>query len=82
MARSKYARVRDLHCKSGLLLQQTSCAYNKAYRGASMSGYIKIQESEDSLQAAVASTGPVAVAVDASSNAFKVCCVWADTASN
>ncbi len=38
-----------------------------------MSGIIKVSSTnENSLQAAVASTGPVAVAVDASSNAFKV----------
>ncbi len=39
-----------------------------------MSGYIAVSSGdESSLQAAVASTGPVSVAVDASSNAFRVC---------
>ncbi len=39
-----------------------------------MSGYIVVSRGdESSLQSAVASTGPVSVAVDASSNAFRVC---------
>ena len=38
-----------------------------------MSGSVAIQSgSESNLQAAVANVGPVAVAVDASSNAFRV----------
>ena len=39
-----------------------------------MSGTVSITSgSEDELQSAVAYIGPVAVAVDASSNAFRVC---------
>ena len=39
-----------------------------------MSGSISIASgSESDLQSAVASMGPIAVAVDASSNAFRVC---------
>ena len=38
-----------------------------------MSGYIAIAcGNEDDLQSAVANVGPIAVAVDASSNAFRV----------
>ncbi len=55
------------------MIQQTSCSYSKSYRGASISGIIRITSgSENGLQAAVASTGPVSVAVDGKSNAFKV----------
>ncbi len=39
-----------------------------------MSGIVRIKSGdESSLMAAVTSVGPVAVAVDASSNAFRVC---------
>ena len=41
-----------------------------------MSGSIAISSgSEEDLQCAVAYIGPVAVAVDASNNAFRVCCL-------
>jgi len=53
--------------------QQSSCNFNKNNIGASMSGTVAIQSgSESNLQAAVANVGPVSVAVDASSNAFRV----------
>ena len=56
-----------------LLLQQFSCNYDKNCRGAGMTGVVQISKgSENSLLAAVATTGPVSVAVDGSSNAFRV----------
>lgn len=53
--------------------QQSSCVYNEDYTGAKMSGIVTInQGSESDLLGAVANVGPVAVAVDGSSNAFRV----------
>jgi len=65
-------------CVIYLSLKQSSCAFNKEDRGAEMSGSVSIKSgSESDLQAAVAYVGPVAVAVDASSRAFRVCvCVF------
>ena len=58
----------------GSRLQQSSCRYSSDGKGAEMSGTVSITSgSEDELQSAVAYIGPVAVAVDASSNAFRVC---------
>nr|AAF21819.1 silicatein beta [Tethya aurantium] len=52
--------------------KQTSCTYDRSCRGTSISGSIAITSgSESDLQAAVASAGPVAVAVDGSSRAFR-----------
>ena len=54
--------------------QQSSCNFNKNKAGARISGSVKIPSgSESDLLAAVATAGPVAVAVDASSKAFRVC---------
>ena len=53
--------------------QQYSCGYSVNARAAQMSGSIQIaQGSESDLITAVAYVGPVSVAVDASSNAFRV----------
>ena len=53
--------------------QQMHCHFNKAHVGATMSGMVMIQSgSESELHAAVAYVGPVAVAVDARSNGFRV----------
>ena len=47
-------------------IQQSSCRFTGDRKGAQMSGSIKITSGiEDNLQAAVAYTGPIAVAVDA-----------------
>ena len=55
-------------------IQQSSCRYTQSGRGAMMSSSISISSgSEEDLQTAVASIGPISVAVDASSNAFRVC---------
>ena len=53
--------------------QQGSCSYDKAYCGTTISGSVSISSgNEGQLLAAVASTGPVAVAVDGSNKAFRV----------
>nr|ACU86976.1 silicatein-like protein [Aulosaccus sp. GV-2009] len=52
--------------------RQDSCSYSDNYRGSSQSGIVQIKSGdESSLLAAVYSMGPIAVAVDARSNAFK-----------
>lgn len=57
-----------------IIFQQSSCLFNKDNTGARISGSVKIPGgSETDLLAAVATAGPVAVAVDASSKAFRVC---------
>lgn len=53
--------------------QQGQCLFNKNYIGASQTGVVTIPYgSEDDLQAATATAGPISVSVDASSNAFRV----------
>ena len=53
--------------------QQSECSYSQNNRGARMSGIVRIKSGdESSLLSAVSSVGPVAVSVDASSNAFRV----------
>ena len=57
------------------VLQQSSCVYDKKYTGAKISGMVAIEEgNEKGLMGAVANVGPVAVAVDGKSNAFRVSC--------
>ena len=57
-----------------LVLQQSSCSFATENVGAQMSGSVSIkQASEEDLQAAVASVGPVSVAVDGRNKAFRVC---------
>lgn len=52
--------------------RQGQCNFDTNYIGALMSGVVAVQVgSEDSLFSAVASVGPIAVAVDATSNAFR-----------
>ena len=54
-------------------IQQQSCSYSSSGVCAQMSGSIQLTSgSEDDLQSAVANVGPVAVAVDANNNAFRV----------
>lgn len=53
--------------------QQMPCTFSYKDVAATMSGIIMIRSgSETDLQAAVAFAGPIAVAVDASSTAFRV----------
>jgi hypothetical protein len=53
--------------------KQMSCSYTESGRGATTSGSVTIESgNENDLQSAVAYIGPVAVAVDAQSNAFRV----------
>ena len=58
-----------------LCSQQGQCNFNKHNIGASQTGVVVIPKgSEDDLQAATATAGPISVAVDANSNAFRVRC--------
>ena len=53
--------------------QQSECTYTTDYSGATQRGVIFIDSGDESaLMAAVYSMGPIAVAVDGRSNAFKV----------
>lgn len=57
------------------------CQFDEDAVGATMSGMVVIKPgSESELQAAVAYVGPVSVAVDASSNGFRVCVLCTYTA--
>ena len=61
-------------CIVVLCTQQSVCSYTNKNSGASESGVVEIQSSNEyDLQAAVASMGPVAVSVDANTYAFRVC---------
>nr|ACG63793.1 silicatein A1 [Latrunculia oparinae] len=52
--------------------KQSSCVYNEKYAAVKISGMVRIsQGSESDLLGAVANVGPVAVAIDGSSNAFR-----------
>jgi cathepsin L len=49
------------------------CKFNKATVGATLTGYTDIQSgSEDDLTAAIASVGPISVAIDASHDSFQL----------
>ena len=62
-----------LSSKHSSLLQQSSCYYDAKYNEASISGSIQVKSGDEySLLVAVATAGPVAVGVDASSKAFRV----------
>ncbi len=55
------------------VLQQGQCNYNDKGKGAAAAGIVQIPSgSEEHLQLALATAGPVSVAIDASSNAFRV----------
>ena len=54
-------------------IQQSYCKYTTGGIGAEITGSIQVASgSEGDLQSAVAYVGPIAVAVDASSSAFRV----------
>ena len=56
-----------------VLMQQQGCSYSSMYTGASQRGIIAIKSGDEAaLLSAVYYMGPVAVAVDGRSNAFKV----------
>ena len=56
-------------------MQQGQCHFSKTAIGASQAGVVTIPSgSEIDLQAATATAGPVSVAIDGSSNAFRVSC--------
>ncbi len=56
-----------------LMVQQTSCSYQRKYRGATAAGVVTIESGDESiLAAALAAAGPIATYVDASSTAFQV----------
>ena len=53
--------------------QQGQCKFNKSFIGATEAGVVMITSgSEADLQAAVATAGPISVAIDGTSNAFRV----------
>ena len=47
------------------------CGFNSANVGATATGYVRLPVSEASLQTAVATIGPVSVAIDASQPSFQ-----------
>ncbi|KXJ80679.1 hypothetical protein RP20_CCG023928 [Aedes albopictus] len=49
----------------------TTCGFNSANVGATATGYVRLPVSEASLQTAVATIGPVSVAIDASQPSFQ-----------
>lgn len=54
-------------------MQQGQCKYSKEDVGASEAGIVLIPTGkEDKLESAVATAGPIAVAIDATANSFKV----------
>ena len=56
-----------------------SCSYSASGSGACISSSVAVKSgSESGLQSALANIGPIAVAVDARSNAFRVSCFHKD----
>ena len=54
-------------------VQQMGCSFDRGGVGADITGIIGIREgSEYHLQTALASAGPISVAVDGSTNSFRV----------
>ena len=55
-------------------LQQGTCQYTESNRAATCSGWVDVKSGDElALQQAVATVGPIAVAIDASSFSFQVC---------
>lgn len=55
-----------------MLTQDGTCSYKNKNSGATISSYVDITEgSEDDLKSAVASVGPISVAIDASQLSFQ-----------
>lgn len=55
------------------LLQDQSCSYNPDTVGATCTGYVDITgEDENALQEAVATIGPISVAIDAGHTSFQL----------
>lgn len=55
-----------------VILEDGACRFNKATIGGKCTGYVDIPKgSETSLQKAVATVGPVAVAIDAGHSSFQ-----------
>ncbi|RXG58773.1 Digestive cysteine proteinase 3 [Armadillidium vulgare] len=48
------------------------CSYNASNIGATCSGYVTVERTEDALQTAVSNIGPISVAIDASHHSFQV----------
>lgn len=56
----------------GFLLQDGTCRYNPKYNAANDTGFVDIPEGDErALQMAVATVGPVSVAIDASQPHFQ-----------
>ena len=73
VAKCSHTAIFSLMITICVILQQSSCRYSEDGKGAQMSGSISISSGdEEQLQKALAYIGPIAVAVDASNNAFKV----------
>ena len=52
--------------------EDDTCRYNKRNRGATDIGFVDVpQGDEDALKGAIATIGPVAVAIDASQSSFQ-----------
>lgn len=67
-----YILVHPLHVKIHILLQDDTCKFNKTTVGATVTGFVDIQSgSEDALQKAAATIGPISVAIDASHWSFQ-----------
>lgn len=65
-------KLNNVRLVAVLSLQQGKCRYKSSAVGAKCSGYTFVRPiSEQALQAAVATVGPIAVAVDASHRSFQ-----------
>lgn len=52
-------------------MQDGTCQYDPSNIGATVSGYTDVGRSESALQQAVATVGPISIAIDASHSSFQ-----------
>ncbi len=75
IARPRGCRCIELYwsqAKIKLNLKAGSCRFSASHVGPTVTGYVNVATNEAALQAAIANTGPISVAIDASHSSFQL----------